>query len=163
MLLASPTEAHSAIDAVRATARATGFAEPPLLTSVPAVRRAIAVMAILTAIAATPALAASSDLAAQDHLKRCAGTIHAGFTSAERKHASRYARYARISCARARAIVRLVDHTNGSYPPGYYWETPHGSPASYPQVFGHPLRATYLAPDGYEGSKSTPGVAVVLF
>jgi hypothetical protein len=107
--------------------------------------------------------ATGQDIARQDHLKRCSGKIHAGFTKAERRRASHYARYAGISCARARAIVRLVDRTTGSYPQGYFWETPHGDPSTWPTAFGHLVRSAYLAPDGFRGTRKRPGVAVVLF
>jgi len=107
--------------------------------------------------------AARHDLTRYYQLKRCPGTIHAGLTKAERRRVSHYGRYKRISCARARAIVRLIDHTNGPYPAGYFWETPHGPASTWPTVFGHVLRAAYLAPDGFDGSKTNPGVAVVTF
>jgi len=106
---------------------------------------------------------ARQDLTRRYQLKRCHGTIHAGFTAAERRHASHYGRYKGISCVRARQIVRLVDQTNGPYPAGYFWETPHGDPSTWPTVFGHVLHAVYLAPDGFHGRKANPGVAVVIF
>ena len=136
-------------------------------------RRILLVAALLAAVPSSAAAyrgefavhAATSrdDLTRQYQLTRCAGTIHAGFTNAERRRVSHYGRYKRISCARARAIVHLIDHTNGPYPAGYFWETPHGDPSTWPTVFGHVLRAAYLAPDGFHGSKRNPGVAVVTF
>lgn len=108
-------------------------------------------------------IAARQDLTRVYQLKRCPGTIHAGFTRSERTRPSRYARYRRISCAQARDIVRLIDHTSGPYPAGYSWETPHGPTATWPTVFGHVIRAAYLAPDGFHGRKKNPGVAVVTF
>ena len=137
------------------------------LSSVTSMRRARAVATTVlivlgAALAAAPA-AARDDLTRAYHLKRCPGTIHAGFTRAERRHAVHYGRYRKLSCRRARAIVRLVDRTNGPYPPGYFWETPHGAPSTYPTVFGRTLLATYLSPDGFHGSRGNPGVAVVLY
>jgi hypothetical protein len=107
--------------------------------------------------------AARLDLTRQYQLKRCPGTIHAGFTNAEPRRVSHYGRYKRISCARARAIVRLIDHLNGPYPAGYSWEAPSGDPSTWSTVFGHVLRAVYFAPDGFHGSKRNPGVAVITF
>ena len=61
------------------------------------------------------------------------------------------------------AIVRLIDHAQGSYPRGYDSQTPHGPQSERPTVFHHVLHAAYLAPDGYHGSRNQPGVAVVTF
>ncbi len=114
-------------------------------------------------LATAGSAAAHQDLTRPYRLKRCPGTIHAGFTADERRHASRYGRYRKLSCRRARAIVALVDSTNGPYPPGYFWETPHGPQSTWPTVFGHLLEATYLSYDGFHGSRRDPGVAVVVF
>jgi hypothetical protein len=119
--------------------------------------------ALALALALASLAAARTDLTHTYHLKRCQGTVHAGFTPGERAHARHYGRYANLSCRRARAIIRLIDHVNGPYPAGYAWSTPHGPPSSWPTVFHHVLHATYLSPDGDHGSRSSPGVAVVLF
>ena len=118
--------------------------------------------AIVLLVAAAGA-AARTDLTSSYELKRCPGTIHAGFTPQERRPALRYGRYRKLSCGRARAIVRLVDRVDGPYPSGYGWRTPHGPSSSWPAVSGTVLRATYLAPDGLDGSQGTPGIAVVTF
>jgi hypothetical protein len=123
-----------------------------------------AALALTAALLTLPGTAAArTDLTATYELKRCPGTIHAGFTAEERRPAVHYGRHKRISCRRARAIVRRVDGSEGGYPTGYGWSTPHGSPSSWPTVFHHVLMAAYLAYDGHGGSRSNPGVAVVTF
>jgi hypothetical protein len=113
-------------------------------------------------MAAAPAIA-REDVTRDWHLKRCTGTIHAGFSAKERAHASHFGRYAKLSCTRARAIVKRVDSSNGRFPRGYGWMTPHGARSTWPTVFGRVLKATYLSPDGLLGSRSVPGIAVVIF
>lgn len=122
-----------------------------------------ATLTVLVALVFAGTAAARTDLTHVYRLKRCHGRIHAGLTSEERRHASHYGRYKRISCRRARAIVRLIDHNRGAYPAGYSWQTPHGPSSSWPTVFHRILGSSYLAPDGYGGSSTFPGVAVVTF
>jgi hypothetical protein len=107
--------------------------------------------------------AARHDLTTQYQLVQCPGSIHAGFDSTERRHGAGFGRYHSISCDRARQIVSLVDNSSGPFPPGYGWQTPHGLPSTYPTVFHRLLLAAYLSPDGFQGSASNPGVAVVIF
>jgi len=123
----------------------------------------ISLVTLLSLLASAGRASAHQDITRHYQLARCPGTIHAGFTPEERRHASRYGRYRKLSCHRARAIVALVDSTNGPYPPGYFWETPHGPQSTWPTVFGHLLEATYLSYDGFHGSRGNPGVAVVTF
>lgn len=91
-------------------------------------------------------------------LKRCPGKISVN------RDRFRIARYKRISCSRARKIVRRLNRTRGAFPRGYGWMTPHGA-GPYPKVFSGRLVATYLSPDGARHAKTrrTGGVAVVLY
>ena len=118
---------------------------------------------VLTGLVAAPGSYARADLTRMYHLQQCPGTVHAGFTTDEQRPALGYGRYSRISCRRARDIIKLVDDANGSFPAGYSWETPHGAPSDWPIVFGHVLAAAYLSPDGIDGGPHKPGVAVVVF
>lgn len=114
------------------------------------VRRSVLTIAVAVALLGTssPAWAHGPELSRSYHMKRCPGTIHAGLTSSERQRASHYARYRRITCARARAVVRIVDREQDGFPPGYHWGTPHGPSSSWALIFGHTLRSFYAAPDG---------------
>jgi len=123
----------------------------------------VATLTLLAALIVCATAAARTDLTQTYKLKRCHGTIRAGFTPEERRHRMHYGRYNKISCRRARLIVRKIDRTEGAYPQGYGWQTPHGPSSTWPTVFHRILRSAYLSPDGYQGSRSTPGVAVVTF
>jgi hypothetical protein len=82
---------------------------------------AAALAATLALLVVAGPAAARTDLTRSLQLKRCPGTIHAGFTPEERRRAVHYGRYRKLSCRRARAIVRLIDHVDGPYPAGYFW------------------------------------------
>lgn len=102
----------------------------------------------------TPSAAAAKtrSIAATYELKRCPGKI-----KVDRRRSS-FARYRKLSCKRAREIVRTVESvSDGPYPDGYRWSTWHGATPP-PKLFGGWLLSTYYSPDG---GKS--GVAVVLF
>jgi hypothetical protein len=109
----------------------------------------------LIASTTTSTAAAAADtrsVAATYELKRCPGKIKVD------RWRSSFARYRKLSCKRAREIVRTVESvSNGPYPDGYRWSTWHGATPP-PKLFGGWLLSTYYAPDG---GKSR--VAVVLF
>lgn len=111
----------------------------------------LALGALIALTTPSTAAAKTSGIAATYELKRCPGKI-----KVDRRRSS-FARYRKLSCRRAREIVRMVESVNGPYPDGYGWSTWHGATPP-PKLFGGWLLSTYYAPDG---GKSR--VAVVLF
>lgn len=112
----------------------------------------IFITSLIVTVLALPsgsALGHGPELSRRYLMKACAGVIHAGLTAGERRRVSHFARYRKITCSRARRIVRFVDENSDSgYPSGYRWGTPHGLESSYPLIFGHTLHSFYAAPDG---------------
>lgn len=115
---------------------------------------------LLSAVAlssSSAVVAAAPEIAETYQLRRCPGKVKVGRTR------SSFARYRRLSCVRAREIVRIVEAVNGPYPDGYAWSTWHGATPP-PRVFDGWLLSTYYAPDGGRAPhRGDPRVAVVLF
>jgi hypothetical protein len=127
-------------------------------------QRTLLVCGALAVVGITaPAPASAESFVQRYELRKCPGAIASRHEPSARY---RYARYRALSCARARAIVRKVESptSDGGYPHGYSWGTPHGA-GPYPRIFNGRLHSVYLSPDGapYKKIDIAGGIAVALY